>query len=133
MIRWVGSIAKQTVKRLLGAAGAAPGGASPDGGAAVAAAPAAHRAGLRVLVMGFTYKENVSDVRNTRVADIVHELASYNVLVDVIDPKADAAEVMEEYGIQLAASPRGKYDAVIFSCCSQGVQGYGCRRFVGLA
>ena len=116
-----GYIAKQTVKRLLGAsgvsgaAGAAPGGASPDGGAAVAAAPAAHRAGLRVLVMGFTYKENVSDVRNTRVADIVHELASYNVMVDVIDPKADAAEVMEEYGIKLSASPSGKYDAVILA------------------
>ena len=65
--------------------------------------------------MGFTYKENVSDVRNTRVADIVHELASYNVMVDVIDPKADAAEVMEEYGIKLAASQSGKYDAVILA------------------
>ena len=110
-----GYIAKQTVKRLFGAAGAAPGGASPDGGAAVAAAPAAHRAGLRVLVMGFTYKENVSDIRNTRVADIVHELASYNVSVDVIDTKADADEVMEEYGIKLAAMPSGRYDAVILA------------------
>ena len=65
--------------------------------------------------MGFTYKENVSDIRNTRVADIVHELASYNVSVDVIDPKADAAEVMEEYGIKLAAMPSGRYDAVILA------------------
>lgn len=131
-----GYIAKQTVKRLLGAsgvrgvrgvsgvsglsglsgaAGAAPGGASPDGGAAVAAAPAAPGAGLRVLVMGFTYKENVSDVRNTRVADIVQELLSYNVAVDVVDPKADAAEVMEEYGIELASAPVGRYDAVVLA------------------
>ena len=94
-----GYIAKQTVKRLFGAAGA----------------PGAQGSGLRVLVMGFTYKENVSDIRNTRVADIVHELASYNVSVDVIVPKADAAEVMEEYGIQLAAMPSGRYDAVILA------------------
>ncbi|OJV19920.1 MAG: UDP-N-acetyl-D-galactosamine dehydrogenase [Bacteroidetes bacterium 41-46] len=116
-----GYIAKQTVKRLLGAsdvsgaAGVAPGGASPDGGAAVAAAPAAHRAGLRVLVMGFTYKENVSDIRNTRVADIVHELVSYNISVDVVDPKADASEVMEEYGITITDSASGRYDAVILA------------------
>ncbi|MDD2491912.1 MAG: UDP binding domain-containing protein [Bacteroidales bacterium] len=65
--------------------------------------------------MGFTYKENVSDVRNTRVADIVQELLSYNVAVDVVDPKADAAEVMEEYGIELASAPGGRYDAVVLA------------------
>lgn len=110
-----GYIAKQTVKRLLGAAGAAPSGAGPGGTAAGAAAPAARRAGLRVLVMGFTYKENVSDIRNTRVADIVKELISYNLPVDVVDPKADAAEVMDEYGVVLASKAEGRYDAVILA------------------
>lgn len=110
-----GYIAKQTVKRLLGAAGAAPSGAGPGGTAAGAAAPAARRAGLRVLVMGFTYKENVSDIRNTRVADIVKELISYNLPVDVIDPKADGAEVLDEYGVVLAPKAEGRYDAVILA------------------
>lgn len=91
-----GYIAKQTVKRLL-------------------AAPAASRAGLRVLVLGFTYKENVSDIRNTRVADIVIELQSYNLQVDVVDPKADGAEVLDEYGIVLAPKAEGVYDAVILA------------------
>ncbi|GAB1375101.1 hypothetical protein MASR1M46_19910 [Bacteroidales bacterium] len=110
-----GYIAKQTVKRLLGAAGAAPSGAGPGCTAAGAAAPAARRAGLRVLVMGFTYKENVSDIRNTRVADIVKELISYNLPVDVIDPKADGAEVLDEYGVVLAPKAEGRYDAVILA------------------
>ena len=116
-----GYIAKQTVKRLLGArvvsgaAGAAPSGAGPGGTAAGAAAPAASRAGLRVLVLGFTYKENVSDIRNTRVADIVNELQSYNLQVDVVDPKADGSEVLDEYGIVLAPKAEGVYDAVILA------------------
>ena len=54
-----------------------------------------------VLVMGFTFKENVGDVRNTRVADLVKELESYQVKVDVIDSLANSEEVRVEYGIRL--------------------------------
>lgn len=57
--------------------------------------------GSRVLVMGFTFKENCPDIRNTRVIDIVRELQEYGIEVDVFDPHADADEVMEEYGISL--------------------------------
>jgi len=67
----------------------------------------------RVLVMGFTFKENVADVRNSKVADIIYELQSYRVNVDVVDPYADPEEVMREYKIELKDKPSGKYDAVI--------------------
>jgi UDP-N-acetyl-D-glucosamine/UDP-N-acetyl-D-galactosamine dehydrogenase len=67
----------------------------------------------RVLVMGVTFKENVSDIRNSRVADVISELKSYGVQVDVVDPYADVNEVKHEYGIDMVKEPVGKYDAII--------------------
>ncbi|MDX9848423.1 MAG: nucleotide sugar dehydrogenase [Tenuifilaceae bacterium] len=68
----------------------------------------------RVLIMGVTFKENVSDIRNSKVVDIINELKSYGVKnIDSIDPFADAQEVMHEYGYHLAAEPKGKYDAIV--------------------
>ncbi len=54
-----------------------------------------------VLVLGLTFKENVADIRNTRVTDIIDELKTYNVNVEVADPWADPKEVKHEYGIEL--------------------------------
>jgi UDP-N-acetyl-D-galactosamine dehydrogenase len=54
-----------------------------------------------VTVLGFTFKENVPDIRNTRVIDIVRELLSYGIKVQVFDPMPDIKEVMEEYDIKL--------------------------------
>ena len=65
--------------------------------------------------MGVTYKENVSDIRNSKVADIVYELISYRTEVDVVDPKADPQYVEHEYGIKMADKPTGKYNAVIMA------------------
>ena len=67
----------------------------------------------RVLIMGITFKENVSDIRNTKVADIVSELQSYKVNVDVIDPFANKTEVKNEYGIELIDEIITKYNAII--------------------
>jgi UDP-N-acetyl-D-galactosamine dehydrogenase len=67
----------------------------------------------RVLIMGATFKENVSDIRNSKVVDVVREFESFSVKVDVVDPNADAHEVSEEYGFNLASAPSGKYDAVV--------------------
>lgn len=67
----------------------------------------------KVLVMGMTFKENVSDIRNSRVIDIIEELRKYNVKVDVIDPYADPHEVKEEYGVEIAKVATEKYDAII--------------------
>ncbi|MDD3567882.1 MAG: nucleotide sugar dehydrogenase [Bacteroidales bacterium] len=68
----------------------------------------------RVLVMGVTFKENVSDIRNSKVVDIINELKSYGVKnIDAVDPYADAEEVMHEYGYTLCKEPTGKYDAIV--------------------
>lgn len=55
----------------------------------------------KVLILGFTFKENCPDIRNTRVIDIYHELKSFDLDVDVYDPWANSDEVQEEYGIQM--------------------------------
>ncbi|MFN3789583.1 nucleotide sugar dehydrogenase [Massilia sp.] len=60
-----------------------------------------HVKGSRVNVIGLTFKENCPDLRNSKVADIVHELESYGVEVHVFDPLADAEEAQHEYGIKL--------------------------------
>lgn len=67
----------------------------------------------RVLVMGITFKENVSDIRNSKVVDLIHELEDYGVNVDVVDEWASEKEVKEEYGIDLKEAPEGTYDAVV--------------------
>jgi UDP-N-acetyl-D-galactosamine dehydrogenase len=69
--------------------------------------------GSGVLVMGATFKENVSDIRNSKVADMVYELKSFSVNVDVVDPHASSKELIEEYGFGLVDAPTGKYHAVV--------------------
>ena len=70
--------------------------------------------GARVLVLGITFKENVPDIRNSKVLDIINELKGYGVRVDVWDPVAYPREVREEYGIELTRTPRGgSYDAIV--------------------
>jgi UDP-N-acetyl-D-galactosamine dehydrogenase len=69
----------------------------------------------RVLVKGATFKENVSDIRNSKVADVVAALKSFYVNVDVEDPYADSAELQHEYGFGLASKLANDYDAVIIT------------------
>jgi UDP-N-acetyl-D-galactosamine dehydrogenase len=92
MGRYVG---KQTVKKIISA------GKSPKG--------------ARVLIMGITFKEDVTDIRNSKVVDVISELTDFGVVVEVIDPGVGAHEVKEEYGIDLKKEPSGKYDAVILA------------------
>jgi len=66
-----------------------------------------------VLLMGITFKENVTDIRNSKVPDIVTSLEEFTVNVDVVDPLADSKEVEKEYGFALLEEPNKKYDAVI--------------------
>ena len=89
-------VGKQTVKRLL--------------------AKGINPLEANVLVMGLTFKENVTDIRNTKVIDVVRELESFNVKVDVLDPNADAAEVLQEYDLELVDAPCSTgYDAVVLA------------------
>ena len=69
--------------------------------------------GAHVLVMGITFKENVSDIRNSKVADIINEFKDFGAEVDVMDPFASPSEVLQEYGIRLVEKPGKKYDAVV--------------------
>ena len=71
--------------------------------------------GARVLIMGITFKEDVTDIRNSKVIDIVKELDEFGISIDIIDPGAGKNEVKEEYHIDLKAKPEGKYDAVILA------------------
>ncbi|MEM9355021.1 MAG: Vi polysaccharide biosynthesis UDP-N-acetylglucosamine C-6 dehydrogenase TviB [Pseudomonadota bacterium] len=72
--------------------------------------------GARILVLGFAFKENCPDVRNTRVVDLVSEMNDYGVEVDVHDPLVDVDEAMHEYGVRLTQSPcPGYYDGVILA------------------
>ncbi len=90
--------------------------------------------GARVLVLGLTFKENCTDLRNTRVVDIVAELQDYGVQVDVHDPWADAGEAKAEYGLDLVGDPQaGTYDGIILAVAhdsyramtAAGVRAYG--------
>ena len=69
----------------------------------------------RVLIMGITFKEDVTDIRNSKVVDVIGELTDFGVKVDIIDPGASAHEVKEEYGIDIVSKPSGKYDAIILA------------------
>lgn len=67
----------------------------------------------RVLVMGITFKENVSDIRNSKVVDMVREFMDFGAVVDVVDPYASPLAVEQEYGIELKEQPSKDYDAIV--------------------
>ncbi|MBD0331673.1 MAG: nucleotide sugar dehydrogenase [Chitinophagaceae bacterium] len=71
----------------------------------------------KVLLLGATFKENVSDIRNSKVADVVKELQSFYLNVDIHDPYADSCELMHEYGFGLTEKIGNDYDAVIVTVC----------------
>jgi UDP-N-acetyl-D-glucosamine/UDP-N-acetyl-D-galactosamine dehydrogenase len=66
-----------------------------------------------VLIMGATFKEDVSDIRNSKIADVVKELKSFGVKVEIVDPFASSAELKHEYGFGLTKKIGSGYDAVI--------------------
>ena len=74
----------------------------------------------KVLVKGVTFKENVSDIRNSKIVDTVKELLAFNIKVDVEDPFAESHEVQEEYGLQLTRNAQNGYDAVIITVPHDG-------------
>ena len=69
----------------------------------------------KVLVMGATFKEDVSDIRNSKVVDVINELKSFSCQVEVVDPHADSDELMKEYGFSLVENLSGVYNAVIIA------------------
>ena len=86
-------IAKQTVKKII--------------------AQGKHIQDAKVLVMGATFKEDVSDIRNSKVIDVINELKSFLVHVDILDPHASSIEMEKEYGVSLIEKANNDYDAII--------------------
>jgi UDP-N-acetyl-D-galactosamine dehydrogenase len=71
--------------------------------------------GGSVLVLGLTFKENCPDIRNSKVVDVITELKTYGLQIDVYDPHADAKEVAHEYGLPLITAPTKAYDAIVLA------------------
>jgi UDP-N-acetyl-D-galactosamine dehydrogenase len=69
----------------------------------------------RVLILGATFKENVEDIRNSKVVDIIAELGNYSVKIETVDPYASSEEFAHEYGYSLEEKPSGKYDAIVLA------------------
>ena len=78
----------------------------------------------KVLVMGATFKENVSDIRNSKVADVVKELKSFSLNVDITDPHASSKELNHEYGFELAETIGKDYDAIIVAVPHAGYKDF---------
>ena len=95
-------VAKQTVKKIIKA------------GKNIAEA--------KVLVMGATFKEDVSDIRNSKVADVVNEFISFGTKVEVIDPHANSEDLKHEYGFGLVKKIANDYDAIVIAVCHAAYQ-----------
>ncbi len=89
--------------------------------------------GAKVLVMGATFKEDVSDIRNSKVVDVIRELESFGVLVHTIDPHASSEEVHHEYGYNLAEKIEPPYDAIIVAVNHKEYTQYSEEDFVKLS
>lgn len=76
----------------------------------------------KVLVMGVSFKENVADIRNSKVADIVKTLGDYHLNVDVIDPHASSDDLQKEYGFSLSENMSNDYDVVVIAVCHDAYQ-----------
>jgi UDP-N-acetyl-D-galactosamine dehydrogenase len=89
--------------------------------------------GARALVMGFTFKENCPDTRNTKVADLIHELGEFFAEIEIYDPLADAALAEAEYGIALSNElPDGPFDAIVLAVKHDAIAALGPKRIKAL-
>lgn len=86
----------------------------------------------KILVMGATFKENVSDIRNSKVAGIIKTLKSFPVQVDVTDPCAESSELKREYGFELTEDISDDYDVVIVAVPHKQYLSYGDKEFAAV-
>jgi UDP-N-acetyl-D-galactosamine dehydrogenase len=84
--------------------------------------------GSRVLIMGFAFKENCPDLRNTRVIDIVRELTDYGISVDVTDPWCNVTDAKSEYGVDLIDPKQAGYDAIILAVAHEQYRAMGAQQ-----
>lgn len=86
----------------------------------------------KVLVKGITFKEDVADIRNSKVADLVREMEKFSLKVEIVDPHADAAEVEHEYHLQMTAQESTSYDAVVVAVAHEAYKSLTPEYFKGL-
>ena len=84
----------------------------------------------KVLILGFTFKENCPDVRNTKVIDIYTELTDFGVFIDVHDPRANPTDVLNEYGINLVELSNTKYSAIILAVSHSEFNSFDLRNYL---
>ncbi len=108
-----GYVAKQTVKKII--------------------ANGHNVKGAKVLILGATFKENVTDIRNSKVVDIVSELTSFGVDVHIVDPHADPKEFKHEYGYILQSKPEKNYNAIIVAVNHKEYYNFDEQYFLSLA
>jgi UDP-N-acetyl-D-glucosamine/UDP-N-acetyl-D-galactosamine dehydrogenase len=90
--------------------------------------------GARILIMGITFKENVSDIRNSKVADVYHELRSYGISdIDLVDPHASPEETRKEYGIDISEKIGNNYDAIIVAVNHKEYLGLSVDDFIAMS
>lgn len=86
----------------------------------------------KVLVKGITFKEDVADIRNSKVADLVREMEKFSLKVEIVDPHADAAEVEHEYHLKMTAQESTSYDAVVVAVAHEAYKSLTPDYFKGL-
>lgn len=86
----------------------------------------------KILVLGMTFKENVSDTRNTKVVNLIQELEGYAIKVDVFDPHASAEEVFQHYGIRLIEAVDPPYNAIVVAVNHREFEGYHADKFIAM-
>ena len=83
----------------------------------------------KILIMGLTFKEDVSDIRNSKVADLAREIMGYSVNVHLVDPNASPNEVAHEYKLTLIDEPAGNYDGIIVAVAHADFRKYSAADF----
>lgn len=85
----------------------------------------------RILILGFTFKENCPDIRNTKVIDIIHTFQEYTQNITVFDPWADPERVLREYGAKVSGNlPEGPFDAVVLAVAHKDFETLDVRKLV---
>ncbi len=86
----------------------------------------------RVLIMGATFKENVSDIRNSKIFDLYKELSGFSVQLEIVDPYASSEEVEREYGVKLSPAASEGYDAAIIAVAHDQYKKFDENYFTGI-
>ena len=87
----------------------------------------------KILVLGVTFKENVSDIRNSKVIDVIQELQNYNIKIEIYDPYVDKNELSNKYGLQTVESIGTDYDGIIAAVKHDTFKDYSTQKLIDMS